>query len=142
MIKEEIRNAVMNTAKEYGYEWVMAEFEYDESEDFLNELKSQMDDEGYCQTHIFDGEESYCVLERADVDDNTDLVDVMKEGNIFTEENVYNWITLGRIEAWKELFERGKKKVGYFFDGYGGYVFFPECMDMKSLKKKGEVVVA
>ena len=142
MTKEEIRNAVMNTAKEYGYEWVMAEFEYEESEDFLNELKSQMDDEGYCQTQIFDGEEPYYVLKKADVDDNTDLVDVMEEGDIFTEENVYNWINLGRIEAWKELFERGKKKVGYFCDGYGGYVFFPECMDMKSLKKKGEVVVA
>lgn len=142
MKTEEIKNAAIEACKSYGYDWVMAEFEYEESEDLLKELRSRMEDEGYTQTQIFGGDEPYCALERADVDDDIDMMDVMEDGDVFSEGDVYHWITLGRIEAWKELFERGKKKVGYFCDGYGGYVFFPECMDVDSLKRKGEVVVA
>ena len=101
-----------------------------------------MKGDGYCQVQIFGGDEPYYALKRADVDKDIDMMDVMEEGDVFSEDDVYDWITIGRIEAWKDVLKRGKNEVGYFCDGYGGYVFFPECMDVNSLKMKGEVVIA
>lgn len=142
MNTEEIKNAAMKAAKNYGYDWATVDFQYEDADEIIKDLKSQLKDNGYFQTQIFGGEEPYYALESADVDDDTDLVDVMEEGDVFGEDDVYHWITLGRIEGWKDVFKRGKKKVGYFCDGYGGYVFYPECMDVDSLRMKGEVVVA
>lgn len=142
MSTEEIKNAAIEACKSYGYDWATVDFQYEDADEIIKDLKSQLKDNGYFQTQIFDGEEPYYALERANVDDDTDLMDVMEEGDVFSEDDVYNWITLGRIEGWKDVFKRGKKKVGYFCDGYGGYVFYPECMDVDSLKRKGEVVVA
>lgn len=142
MNTEEIKKAAIEACKNYGYQWVMADFQYDDSDEFLKDLESQMKDKGYAATQIFDGEEPYYALEWANVDDDIDMVDVMEDGEVFSEGDVYNWINLGRIEAWKEVFNSGKKKVGYFCDGYGGYVFYPERMDVNSLKMRGKVVVA
>ncbi len=142
MTKEEIKKAVIEACKSYGYDWATVDFQYEDADEIIKDLKSQFKDNGYIQTQIFDGEEPYYALERAVVDDDTDLVDVMEEGDVFSEDDVYHWITLGRIEGWKDVFNRGKKKVGYFCDGYGGYVFYPECMNVESLKMKGEVVIA
>ena len=139
MTNEEIRNAAMKAAKDYGYDWVMAEFEYEDGNDLLKEFKKEMKNEGHSQVCIFGGEEPYYALENASEDD---LVDVMEDGEVFSEGEVYDWITLGRIQAWKELLNRKTKKVGYFCDGYGGYVFFPETKCVEHLKQRGEVVMA
>ena len=140
MKKEEIRKAAMSACKNYGYDWVVADFEYDDCDDLINDLKKQFNEKGHCSACIFDGEEPYYALERVSTDDGTDMVDVMEEGEVFGEYDVYRWINLGRIEAWKELF--GRKKVGYFCDGYCGFVIDPEMVDVDDLKMRGEVVVA
>ena len=136
MTKEEIRNAAMKAAKDYGYDWVMAEFDYEDGNELLKGFKKEMKNKGHSQVCIFDGEEPYFVMDMAD------LVDEMEEGEVFTEGEVYHWITLGRIDAWKELLGRKNKKVGYFCDGYGGYVFLPEMECVTHLKQRGEVVMA
>ena len=133
MTKEEIKNEAMKACKDYGYEWVMAEFQYEDSDELIKDLKKEMKDKGHCQTQIFGGDEPYYAL------DDDELYDAMEEGEVFNEGNVYKWINLGRIDAWKDVL--GMKKVGYFCDGYGGYVFDPKMMDVNSLKRKGEVVV-
>ena len=138
--REQIKTAAMEACKSYGYDWVMAGFEYDDADVVLKHFKKEMKDTGRSQVCIFDGEEPYYALERTRTDDGTDMVYVLEEGDIFTEGDVYHWITLGRIDAWKELLK--KKSIGYFCDGYGGYVFDPRCINVEVLKNRGRVVVA
>ena len=136
MTKEEIKNEAIKACKDYGYDWVMAN--YDCEEELLKGFRKEMRVSGKSQVDIFGGEEPYYALDRVS---DVDLMSVMEEGDVFNEGNVYNWITLGRIDAWKELFGRKTKKVGYFCNGYQGYVFFPERVDVDDLKRCGEVVV-
>lgn len=130
MTVEEIKIEAIKSCKDYGYNWAMADFQYDDADELLNQLKKEMEDEGHIQTHIFLGEEPYYAL-------GDELYDIMDKGDVFNEYDAYEWINFGRIDAWKEVF--GMKKIGYFCDGYCGYVFDPKCIDVNSLH--GEVVV-
>lgn len=141
MSKEEIKNLAMKAAKDYGYDWVMAEYEYEDGDELLKDFKKGIKDKGALPVSIYGGEEPYYALERVS-DDDTDLVEMMEDGEVFSEGNVYDCITLGRIQAWKELLNRKTKKVGYFCDGYGGYVFLPEMQNVYMLKQRGEVMMA
>ena len=136
MTREEIKAAAMKASKDYGYDWVMADYEYEDADETLDWFKKQMED-GKCQVCIEEGEEPYYALDRHDVE-GVNLYDVMEEGEIFSEGNVYRWITLGRIKAWKEILG---KNVGYFCNGYTGWVFDPEKVNVYMLKREGEVVM-
>lgn len=105
MTKEEIRNAVMKAAKEYGYDLIMAKFEHPEDkEEFLKRMEDDFN-------HLYDGEDFYDLFDRIQVDDDTDLMDVMEEGEVFSYDNVSDWYSIGKNEAWKELLRRNPIKV-------------------------------
>ena len=139
MTNKEIRNAAMTAAKNYGYDWAMTDYQYEDAPDVLKRFRKEMRENGNYQVCIFDGEEPYYALEHYS-DSDTDLVEVMDEGEVFSESEVYGWITLGRIKAWRELLRRKKFTVGYFCDGYGAYVFFPESVCVSHLRQRGEVM--
>lgn len=139
MTREEIKAAAMKASKDYGYSWVMADFEYEECDEVLEAMLEEMEEKGCYQVCIYDGEEPYYAMDYAHVD-GVDLVEEMNDGDVFNENKVYGWITLGRIDAWKEVFKM--EKVGYFCDGYRAYVFDPKRKNVYMLKQHGEVVVA
>lgn len=118
----------MKASKSYGYEWASVEFE-DESS--IDEFKRQMSETGFCQVCITGGDEPYYAL-------GEDLYEEMEGEKEFSESDVYTWIHQGRISCWSEILGR---KVGYFCNGYGGYVFDPKLKDVNVLKMAGEVVL-
>ena len=130
--KKLIRNKAMEACKNYGYDWAMADYQFEDADELIKEFKEQMMNEGSVQTQIFNGEEPFYAL-------GDDLYDVMEEGDVFSESEAYHWINLGRIDAWKEIL--GQPQVGYFSDGYGGYVFNPKMKNPEYLKNKGTVVL-
>ena len=119
---------VMKASKNYGYEWASVEFEFG---DEIDEFKKQMSEDGMYQVCIAEGEEPHYAL-------GEDLYEEMEGEKEFSESDVYTWINQGRIGCWSEILGR---KVGYFCNGYGGYVFDPKMTDVIFLKKAGTVVL-
>lgn len=127
-MKQSVKNRAMNASKNYGYEWASVEFD---DELMINEFKRQMSEDGMYQVCITGGEEPYYAL-------GEDLYEVMEGEKEFCEDDVYTWIHQGRIDCWSEILGW---KVGYFCNGYDGYVFDPKMTDVDSLKRAGEVVL-
>lgn len=105
MTKEEIRNTVMNAAKEYGYNLIMTEFGHTTNKKEF--LKRMEDDFNY----LYDGEDFYDLFDRIQVDDDTNLFDMMNEGEVFSYDNVSDWYSIGKNKAWKKLIQRNQIKI-------------------------------
>ena len=105
MTKEEIRNVVMNAAKEYGYNLIMTDFGHTKNKkEFLKRMENDFN-------YLYDGEDFYDLFDSIQVDDDTNLFDMMNEGKVFSYDNVSDWYSIGKNNAWKELIHRNQIKI-------------------------------